>query len=78
VSFRNVVRLATMGYADLLVWLCDLIRHVLANDLSPSAAEAMRRNVDYNDVGPSSARPTNLKDSEAWEGRVRVTEGDAW
>lgn len=38
----------------------------------------MRRNVDYNDLGPTSAQPAGLtKDSEPWEGRVRVREGDA-
>jgi tRNA (guanine26-N2/guanine27-N2)-dimethyltransferase len=39
-------------------------RYVIANDLSPAAAEAMRRNVEINGLGK--------------HGKVRVNEGDAW
>ncbi|KAL7414373.1 N2,N2-dimethylguanosine tRNA methyltransferase [Mrakia frigida] len=58
------------------------IKYVIANDLSPTAAEAMRRNVEFNDVGPSSEKPKPVEgakvvEGETWEGRVRVREGDA-
>ncbi|KAG6814370.1 hypothetical protein H0H92_010956 [Tricholoma furcatifolium] len=44
-----------------------LLKHVIANDLSPSATEAMRRNVQINDLEP--AEPSGEK--------VIVNEGDA-
>jgi tRNA (guanine26-N2/guanine27-N2)-dimethyltransferase len=33
------------------------VRTVLANDISHSACEAMRMNVDYNNAGPSAEPP---------------------
>ena len=45
------------------------VSYVIANDLSPLAIEAMRRNVGFNGLGPTTA-------SEL--GKVRVNEGDAW
>jgi tRNA (guanine26-N2/guanine27-N2)-dimethyltransferase len=45
---------------------------VIANDLSSSAAEAMRRNVELNDLGNN----TVADDAES-QGKVRVNEGDA-
>lgn len=57
---------------------------MIANDMSPTAAEAMRRNVLYNGVGPSEERPssstgflTKKEMDEPWAGKVRVNEGDA-
>lgn len=50
---------------------------MIANDLSPAAAEAMRRNVAINELGPEKK---DVGDSELFlkEGKVRVNEGDAW
>lgn len=50
---------------------------MIANDLSPAAAEAMRRNVAINELGPENK---DVGDSELFrkEGKVRVNEGDAW
>jgi tRNA G26 N,N-dimethylase Trm1 len=50
---------------------------VIANDLSPAAAEAMRRNVAINELGPEKE---DVVGSEVFrkEGKVRVKEGDAW
>lgn len=45
---------------------------MLANDLSPAAVEAMKRNVELNGLGPTSS---NLKPTPE---KVRVNEGDAW
>ncbi|KAG5342777.1 hypothetical protein C0989_008727 [Termitomyces sp. Mn162] len=45
-----------------------LLKHVIANDLSPSATAAMRRNIEINDLG--SAHDAS--------GKVRINEGDAW
>ncbi|KAG6832138.1 hypothetical protein H0H87_002450 [Tephrocybe sp. NHM501043] len=46
-----------------------LLKHVIANDLSPSATAAMKRNIDLNDLGPAADAPS--------EGKVRINEGDA-
>jgi tRNA (guanine26-N2/guanine27-N2)-dimethyltransferase len=53
---------------------------VIANDLSPTAAAAMRRNVDYNAIGVADTAPTenvHATKKEEWKGKVRVNEGDA-
>ena len=50
---------------------------MIANDLSPAATEAMRRNVEINGLGPQKqvgGAPEPLRK----EGKVRVNEGDAW
>ncbi|KAG6874180.1 hypothetical protein C0995_003726 [Termitomyces sp. Mi166 len=47
-------------------------RHVIANDISPSATAAMRRNVEINDLGSASEAPTGTS-----SGKVRINEGDA-
>ncbi|KAH9981173.1 tRNA methyltransferase [Lactifluus volemus] len=49
-----------------------LVRYVIANDLSSSATEAMRRNVELNGLGNN----TVTDDAES-QGKVRVNEGDA-
>jgi len=47
------------------------IRYVIANDLSPAAVEAMKRNIAINDLDTDSeSDPTGQK--------VQVNEGDAW
>lgn len=58
-------------------------RYVLANDLSPTAAEAMRRNVELNGLGPAKA-PADAEganqtgNARNQKGKVVVHEGDAW
>lgn len=63
--------------AELTGLLTRVIRKVIANDLLPTAADAIRRNVELNDLG--------LKTSTSSDGtvetrppRVVVNEGDAW
>jgi len=51
-----------------MAYLILIISYVLANDLSPAACEAMKRNVEIN--GLASSDPNLAK--------VRVNEGDAW
>ena len=69
--------------------LIDVYRYVIANDLSPTAAEAMRRNVDLNGLGPASAPSNTAEDTfegvaptegtrQPALGKVKVNEGDAW
>ncbi len=61
-------------------------RYVIANDLSSSATEAMRRNVEINGLGPppitevDSTEPLDGKQKTVKSdlGKVRVNEGDAW
>jgi tRNA (guanine26-N2/guanine27-N2)-dimethyltransferase len=65
-------------------------RYVIANDLSPSATAAMKRNVEINGLGPSpdpedvahSKTAKNLDerkpDHKQKLGMVRINEGDAW
>ncbi|PSR74130.1 hypothetical protein PHLCEN_2v10086 [Hermanssonia centrifuga] len=63
-----------------------LVKYVIANDLSSSATEAMRRNVEINGLGPQpiievdSTEPLDGKQKTAKSdlGKVRVNEGDAW
>lgn len=51
-------------------------RHVIANDLSPSAADAMRRNVELNGLmEPDPSKEVPGKDAPAY---VKINEGDAW
>ncbi len=63
-----------------VISITDIVRrfrHVIANDLSPSAAAAMRRNVELNGLG----EPTDLSQKPPEGGpsaHVKVNEGDAW
>ncbi|KIM49074.1 hypothetical protein M413DRAFT_438239 [Hebeloma cylindrosporum] len=47
-----------------------LVRYVIANDLSPAAVEAMKRNIAINDLGTGS-------ESDPTRQKVQVNEGDA-
>jgi len=51
----------------------------MANDLSPSATAAMRRNVELNGLGGGTATDESGPGTEAssLQGKVRVNEGDA-
>ncbi|GLB34920.1 putative tRNA methyltransferase [Lyophyllum shimeji] len=51
-----------------------LLKYVIANDLSPSATAAMKRNVDINDLGPT---PESSPSATPHPGKVRINEGDA-
>lgn len=65
-------------------------RYVVANDLSASAVQDIRRNVEWNDLSPPGLPPPSGEESasapiiskaekeEATLGRVRPNEGDAW
>ena len=63
-------------------------RYVIANDLSSSATEIMRRNVQFNDLGPqvsTLAEQDEGRETASIEplpkphlGKVRINEGDAW
>ncbi|TFK55045.1 TRM-domain-containing protein [Heliocybe sulcata] len=65
-----------------------LVKHVIANDLSPSAVEAMQRNININGLGPQenlspdvapdgSDHLTDGGPRKRRLGKVRVNEGDA-
>ena len=57
-----------------------VFRYVIANDLSPAAIEAMRRNVELNDLHEKE-EPAPEGSSESPKirpAKVRVNEGDAW
>jgi len=45
-------------------------RQVIANDLSPAATAAIRRNLEINELVPNM--------EEDAEEKVKVVEGDAW
>ncbi|KAF9242127.1 N2,N2-dimethylguanosine tRNA methyltransferase-domain-containing protein [Melanogaster broomeanus] len=62
------------------------IRFVIANDISPSATDAMRRNVELNSLGPAveeneGSGTSNTGPDEQTKstnlGKVRINEGDA-
>jgi tRNA (guanine26-N2/guanine27-N2)-dimethyltransferase len=60
-------------------------RFVIANDLSASAAAAMKRNVELNGLGPSPDPPESTSSTSVGaghqphdRGKVRINEGDAW
>jgi hypothetical protein len=73
-----------------LTELNNRCRYVLANDLSPSATAAMKRNVEINGLGASAdseqkvdstekeLRADKISCSQLTSGMVRITEGDAW
>ncbi|KAF7976714.1 hypothetical protein HWV62_5885 [Athelia sp. TMB] len=65
-----------------------LVKYVIANDLSPAAITAMKRNVDINGLGPSTPKEETESAPDASPdkphtaskpnlGMVRVNEGDA-
>ncbi|KAG8217920.1 N2,N2-dimethylguanosine tRNA methyltransferase [Butyriboletus roseoflavus] len=57
-----------------------LARFIIANDLSPSATAAMRRNVEINDLGPFEediTTPDGQRTVKSNPGKVRVHEDDA-
>ncbi|KAH0826983.1 N2,N2-dimethylguanosine tRNA methyltransferase [Lanmaoa asiatica] len=57
-----------------------LVRFVIANDLSPSATAAMKRNVEINGLGPSEEEITTSdgrRTVKSNPGKVRVHEDDA-
>ena len=64
---------------------------MIANDLEPSAVESIRKNVEWNELGPKpipkhleSMGETRLSQQQKQElnvtelGKVRPNEGDAW
>jgi len=51
-------------------------RYIIANDLSPSATAAMKRNIELNGLGPIPEPSSGI--SKALSGMVRINEGDAW
>lgn len=52
-------------------------RHVIANDLSPAAVEAMHRNVQYNELGEQRVlKPDGTE--KVIPAKVQINEGDAW
>ncbi len=54
-------------------------RHVIANDLSPAAVEAMRRNVELNDLHEKEEAPAEgTEKPKVRPAKVKVNEGDAW
>lgn len=54
-------------------------RYVIANDRSPSAVAAMRRNVQLNELGSTTEGDVSMGDSQGDSfGRVHVNEADAW
>lgn len=70
------------------VFTTALSRHVIANDLSPEAIAAMKRNIELNGLAPLSAATGHMQidsdatstkpDEDTSHARVRVNEGDAW
>ena len=54
-------------------------RYVIANDLSPAAVEAMRRNIELNDLHEKEITPAESSSEKVIRpAKVRVNEGDAW
>ena len=57
-----------------------LYSYVIANDLSETACEAMRRNVELNGLGPKE-EAVEIAEGPVFKKippKVRVNEGDAW
>ena len=70
-------------HCHLLDFFClnHAIRRVIANDLSPGAVEAMRRNVAINGLTSPATSPQNVSSettSDVSLPLVEVNEGDAW
>lgn len=52
---------------------------MIANDLSSAAVEAMRRNIELNDLHEKEeALPEGSSEKVIRPAKVRVNEGDAW
>jgi len=65
----------------------SLSRYVIANDLSPSAVVAMKRNVDINGLGSppqidglesTGANDEKIVARSRSNEKVKINEGDAW
>jgi len=54
-----------------------LVRYVIANDLSPGAVEAMKRNIAINGFEEYDPASTSSKNGNAKQ-MVHINEGDAW
>lgn len=54
-----------------------MVRYVIANDLSSAATEAMRRNVEINELGSPPESSPELSGASS-SVKVRINEGDAW
>ncbi|TBU50868.1 N2,N2-dimethylguanosine tRNA methyltransferase [Dichomitus squalens] len=55
-----------------------LVKYVIANDLSPAAVEAMRRNIELNDMHEKEVSPSESSSEKVVRpAKVRVNEGDA-
>ena len=56
-----------------------MLRYVIANDLSPEAVEAIRRNIELNDLHDKEGASTEGSSEKVVRpAKVRVNEGDAW
>lgn len=79
---KEIPSVKSVPYSINYLFLCSskFTRYVIANDLSPTAAEAMRRNVDLNGLGEQMTSDPGTPDSErkTKPAKVRVNEGDAW
>jgi len=60
----------------LLIGPYEGLRYVIANDLSPAAVEAMRRNVKAN--GLADSETANEASTSPSTGKVLINEADAW
>lgn len=59
--------------------LANLPRYVIANDLSPTAVAAMKRNIMINDLGDTTEGVGDPSQPPIiFPGKVRINEGDAW
>ncbi|KAF9483764.1 N2,N2-dimethylguanosine tRNA methyltransferase [Pholiota conissans] len=54
-----------------------LLKRVIANDLSPGAVEAMKRNIAINGLGPDVSLEGSSSSPDRSKPRVEVNEGDA-
>jgi tRNA G26 N,N-dimethylase Trm1 len=69
---RKYLSLGVSPHVHPLTETYEGLRHVIANDLSPAAVEAMRRNVEVNGLAEDSETATPLS------GKVHINEADAW
>jgi len=74
---RKYLSLSVSSQVFILTESYEGLRCVIANDLSPAAVEAMRRNVKVNGLA-EDCETANEASASPSTGKVHIKEADAW
>jgi tRNA (guanine26-N2/guanine27-N2)-dimethyltransferase len=75
IRFAKEIPLLKYSHYNLRLYSINFCyRSIVANDISPDAVEAIRRNVDFNGVAYS---PDQILEEGSFK-KVQIEQGDAW